>query len=516
MRVIKAKTEQKNKISKDRTTNLGKKDVLFLLLSGIITAAAFPPLWFESVAYIGLVPLIRVLEEKDQKRAFWAGVLFGFVFHLGTVYWIGNITPPGALGTIVVLSFYMGILTLAFKRVQGKFGLPVAWASFPFLWVTMEYLRSLGQISFPWTNLGNSQSRYILLIQYVSFTSVFGVSFWIVTLNVLFNTLLHTIENRRRVVVPIIALLLLFVAPLFYGLSVVPKKESNKGINVSVIQPNILPEVKWDQTYIDSTFEILGSMTKQTLHSRPDLVIWPETAAPCYIRFMPKYLAYMYWLVDSSKTPILTGVPDYDLETKESFNSVFLFLPQDREIQDYRKIHLVPFGEKVPFSEYFPILKRIHLKGGGFEAGDFTSGKEAKLLRHPKVKIGTLICFESIFPDLVRKFAARGAGLLVNITNDAWFGRTSAPFQHAQIAVFRAIENRISIARCANTGVSMFIDPYGRTYQKTPIFKSGIITENLPIRKEETFFTRYGNLFSWVVTFSGLGLFIATFFKRRL
>ena len=213
------------------------------------------------------------------------------------------------------------------------------------------------------------------------------------------------------------------------------------------------------------------------------------------------------------------------MDTREAYNSAFLFSPGETTLQRYNKINLVPISERVPFRDALPFLGRIKwevLETGDWGQAFFSRGKEWTVFRHPKGAFSVLICFESIFPDLVRKFVRRGARFLVNITNDAWFGRSSAPYQHARAVVFRAVENRIAIARSANTGVSMFVDPYGRTFQTTGIFHPALLIGSLPLRTEETFYTRYGNLFSLgcivtsvLVLGLGLGLYRFTASRRE-
>jgi len=210
----------------------------------------------------------------------------------------------------------------------------------------------------------------------------------------------------------------------------------------------------------------------------------------------------------------LTGSPDYAHlggEEYQYFNSAFFFVPGRTEVQRYSKMRLVPFSEKIPYDEKVYLLRKIN-----FGESDFTPGRDYTLFRHPQGKFAVLICFESIFPQLAREFHLRGADFLVNITNDGWFGKTPAPYQHAQIAIFRAIENRMSIARCANTGVSMIIDPFGRVSNKTPIFVREGVVADLSLWKQTTFYTRRGEWLSWAcVAVAGLFLIVAPFRRKK-
>ncbi len=473
-----------------------RRNLFLSVLSGVLLSLAFPPLRLGFIAYGGLVSFFLLFPQDEHKDVLLYGFVAGLVFNAGTVYWICWPTLAGGLFSVFFLSLFFMLFALLLNLVTqawGTKGLLLA----PFLWTAIEYLRSFGELAFPWTLLGNTQTEYTPLIQFASVTGVYGVSFWIVAINVCFYSLfgeggLKKVRVGERLFYALVVILvLLFVVPYLYGRRVIPKERLEGGIKVAVIQPSIPIDVKWGPEGLPISFDTLEQMTLRACYYRPDLVIWPETATPCYLMRQGQYRRRLHSFCDSVKTPIPTGSPDYDFRTGRFYNSAFLFKPGERAVQSYNKIHLVPGSERMPFSETFPFLKKI-----AFRAGDFSMGKRFTVFRHPKGKFSVLICFESIFPELTRQFVLRGAEFLVNITNDAWFGRTSGPYQHAQIAVFRAIENRIAIARCANTGVSMFIDPYGRVSKATPIFTPKILINTLLLRRGETFFTRQGNLFS--------------------
>ena len=486
---------------------MDKRDLILSTTSGALLSLAFPPLRLGFIAYGALVPFFSLFPHSKHKDALLCGFVTGLCFNAGTVYWICWPTLAGGLFSFFFLSLFFMLFALMLNlaiRSWGTKGFLFA----PFLWTAIEYLRSFGQLAFPWTLLGNTQTEYTRLIQFASISGVYGISFWVVTINLcLYSLLRHATLKRGRVGerlfhVLVVILILLFIIPYIYGNSVIPKERLEGEVKVAVIQPSIPIDVKWAPEGVTVSFSTLEQMTIRACSYRPDLVIWPETATPCYLMRQGEYRMRLHNFCDSLNVPILTGSPDYDFQTGRFYNSAFLFMPGKREVQGYDKIHLVPGSERMPFSDTFPFLKKF-----AFRAGDFSAGKRFTVFQHPKGRFSTLICFESIFPELARQFALQGAQFLVNITNDAWFGRTSGPYQHAEIAVFRAIENRIAIARCANTGVSMFIDPYGRVSGATPIFTSRILVDTLPLRREETFFTRHGNLFSKVcVALSGIAL----------
>ena len=504
---------------------LSVKELLFAVLSGAVLALAFPPFRTGFLAYVGLVPLFLLIEDGRPRGGFLVGFIAGVALHLGALYWISGITVAGMLFSVLLLSTFLGIFTLLLNALIRRLGARAIWAA-PFLWTAVEYLRSQGDLGFPWTALGNTQTYYPSLIQFATVTGVYGVSFWIVGLNIIIVHLLRARRDLRRVGVCVAALAALLFVPYVYGRAVMPDRELADDLRIAVVQPNIPPEVKWkDQNGVRISFETLERITREASCYAPDLVVWPETATPCYLRLRTGYRRIVQGLSDSLGVPILTGAPDRDMDTREAYNSAFLFSPGETTLQRYSKIHLVPISERVPFRDALPFLGRIKwevLETGDWGQAFFSRGKEWTVFRHPKGAFSVLICFESIFPDLVRKFVRRGARFLVNITNDAWFGRSSAPYQHARAVVFRAVENRIAIARSANTGVSMFVDPYGRTFQTTGIFHPALLIGSLPLRTEETFYTRYGNLFSLgcivtsvLVLGLGLGLYRFTASRRE-
>jgi len=445
-----------------------------------------------------LVFLFFALEGKGGRESFKLGYLFGLVTNSLLLYWITWATLPGVLGGILALSFYTAFLFLFYSWVQRIFKEKAVFF-LPFLWVMMEYSRSLLDIGFPWLNLSYTQTYYLHLIQYASFIGNYGVSFWIVWINVLLYFLIKDFGYPKKVLAYLAIIFLLFVVPYLQGKKILSQEIADEKISIAMIQGNIPQDVKWDYEMLDYNFEVFSNLTKDIVE-KVDLILWPETAAPCYLKAEPKYFSMIKSLADSLRTPILLGTNDYYLTEKGEylyFNSAFYFKPENYSIPNqinpviYNKIHLVPFSEWVPYSRVLGWLYKIK-----FGLSDYTPGKDYIIFENPRGKFATLICFEAVFPDLVRKFVLKGADFLVNITNDGWFGKTSGPYQHAQINVFRAIENRISVARCANTGVSMFVDPYGRIKSKTKIYVQDILTGKISKRKGLTFYTRYGDFFA--------------------
>ncbi|MBN1998891.1 apolipoprotein N-acyltransferase [candidate division KSB1 bacterium] len=500
-----------------------RRDLLLLLLTGIMLAFSFPPFKTGILAYTALIPFFLLLENKYGFEAFRWGYLTGLVFHSVTLYWIGWVTLPGLFGALLLLPLFVGFYallhTFLLKNLKTAFFIP-------FLWVSIEYLQSLGDTAFPWNYIGYSQSYYHSLIQYADYSGIYGISFWVIVINVLLYNLCSNrcLPGLRKRILT--AIILLLVLPAFYGMFVYQRYQSGEKICISLLQGNVDPLAKWQDNSNESNYNLYSGLSKQVTADKPDLIIWPETAIPFYLRFEGEYLTRIHNLVDSIQTPIITGALDYDYdeEGKSSYyNASFLIQPNKSRIEGYRKKRLVPFSERVPYRDYppFNFLKNI-LYDMVLGVGDFTRGTDYTTFsfnnpiqnsKQDQLKIATPICYESVFPDLIRRFVKKNTDFIAIITNDAWFGKTAAPYQHAQIAVFRAIENRTAIARCANTGVSCFIDPLGRMQKSTSIFEKTSLTAELPKKTVTTFYTRYGDVFAQFVAAITLFLFIMAVYK---
>jgi len=511
------------------------RDFGLTLLAAFALAFAFPPFELGFLAYWGVIPFLILLENKNSGDAFRWGYLTGLIFSIATLYWIGWTTFPGMIATIAIHPLYyamFAVLILPVRRLWPKGYLMAV----PFVWTAVEYVKSIGDLGFPWLPLAHTQTYYLSLIQYASYTSVYGVSFWVVSLNGLLLALWRFRENKRWVIGLSIILILFFVTPYLYSLAVIPQtKEPQEQIRVGMVQGNVDPYQKWEKNFIEENFQLYERLSRDVARTKPEFVIWPETAATTWLCREGREVQRMRSLAGEINVPILTGIPGcVFLSDKEyrTYNAAALIYGDGRPIPSYAKIHLVPFGERVPFEDDIPFFKEWLAKLEMGE-GNWSPGSEIKLFelsapmangqnQAPARQIAAIICFESIFPEEVASFVRKGADLLVIITNDAWFGRPSVPFwlsggiyQHAQIAIFRAIENRISIARCANTGITMTIDPYGRIQKRAPLFAEAVLADSLPVRRETTFFTRHGHVFVHAVSLVALAFVSVAMFAPR-
>ena len=463
------------------------------VLSGLLMAAAFPPLPLGFLACVSLLPLIPVVENLRGRVALGAGFLQGAVFYGATIYWIAWITPPGMAGAIFYMSLFRGLFVWLWAFAIGRFGALGLWLT-PFLWLGFEYFNTLGDMGFSWMLLGHSQADYLPLIQIAEATGVYGVSFWVVLVNIIIITL---VRSTRRV--PMVAVLILaFAVPIGFGLWRMAEPVDEGDLKVAIVQQNV-PPVEKSHWGFDHNFDRLKPLTIQAAQTGAELVVWSEAALPAYF----KSFAYrthrqrVQALVDSLDIHLYMGSNRYEPDKRDRYyNSSFLFKPGGGELPHYDKVKVVPFGERAPFPEVFGFLRDIKWSGAGFVSGDFESGIARTVFKVPGGQFSGMICFDSVFPWLARDMVALGAEFLIVITNDGWFGRTSGPYQHAEIAVFRAIENRRSVLRSANTGVSMFIDPYGRRLQETPLFQEAVISGTIAPRTDQSLYVHFGDLFA--------------------
>ena len=418
--------------------------MLLSIISALLLILSFPSFNLNYFAFIGFVPLFIAIEDKSSKKAFLISYICGFIFYLGTLYWLYHVTVIGLIGVCIYLTVYFGI----FGIVVSRLGILLA----PVAWIIIEYIQTnIPIMGFGWTSLGYSQYRNLPLIQIADFSGVYGVSFIVMMVNVAIYRVLK--KSFREVIIAVLVLIAVFG----YGTVRESSERYVKAVKISVVQGNIPQELKWDPDAQDMIIEKYIALTKMAALDNPDLIVWPETSFPGFFEIDEDMTDKVLSLAREVKIPLLIGV---NTEKDEKyFNSAALISSEGKMTYKYDKIHLVPFGEYVPFSNKLPMLHKLVMG----ELGEFTPGKEFTIFDF-KAKFGALICFEDIFPKISKKFVKNGARFLVVMTNDAWYGRSGAAYQHAACSVFRAIENRVYVVRCANTGYSCFIDSRGRIY----------------------------------------------------
>ncbi len=489
------------------------RNFFLAILSGILLVLIFPSFNYSFLAWISLVPLLIAVENKNSITAFCLGFLTGVIAYAGILYWLGEaLIKYGQLPAIVsylillALVFYLALYVGFFCLVQRFFVLHVSsWILHVlfggFLWVFLELCRTYFLSGFPWALLGYSQWKNTFLIQIAEFTGCYGVSFLIVMGNITFRKMLapqwQGKKLHKKVKILVFAGIALSIC-YGYGYFVInqAEKDAQSSLKVAVLQGNIPQKMKWDSAYKLQIMTIYEKLVKEVKPLNPQLIVWPEAALPGYTKYDRDLNCWLETIIKQSECNHIIGGLDVEygknnLEKEKYYNSAFLFSSDGRILNQHNKIHLVPFGETVPlkclFSKVFNVLN---------EMGDFDKGKEVSILKLPMANTGTIICFEVIFPDLVRRFVKKGAKMMVNITNDAWFGKTSAPEQHFSTCVFRAVENRVSIVRAANTGVSGFVDAFGRVMKSTPLFVEGWLYDDVYLSEKKSFYTKYGDVFA--------------------
>jgi apolipoprotein N-acyltransferase len=502
-----------------------KRDLLFSLLSGILLIVSFPNFDLEILAWFALVPLFYSMEEKRPFHAFILGFLTGFISYIGILYWIivavhsyGSV--PLILSTfillllVIYLSVFTGAFTFLTQLIRTRSGLQTILFA-PLLWVALEYLRSFFLTGFPWANLSYTQYLNLPFIQMADITGSYGLSFVILLVNATFFGVLRQWPKKtfpiREVVITAVILLGLLVYGYVRMRAVDQQVTHQPSLKVGLAQGNIDQSIKWDESFQKETLRIYEKLSLRLAQEKPDLIIWPETATPFFFQEAQEYQPMILNIPKKTNAFLLFGSPSYKIVKGKVnyYNSAYLVSPSGEFMGRYDKIHLVPYGEYVPLGEILP------LGSLGEGIGNFKSGKVIFNFSLPQGQFGVLICFEIIFPNLCRKFVKKGANFLVTITNDAWFKRTSAPYQHFSIAIFRAVENRVFIARAANTGISGFIDPKGKILKRGEIFTEEAMSGTIRLSKKKTFYTLYGDVFAWICSAFSLLLLGYVFVQKR-
>jgi apolipoprotein N-acyltransferase len=481
------------------------------------------------VAWGALVPLLVGLEQRARRSAtagslFRLGWLFGFVFFVIGMHWIALLSEvaitvpwlkyPAWILAAAYLALYSGLATLvagvlarpAGPRWGGGARIPLA-LGFPVVFLCVEELRASGEVGFPWFQPGYTQHAYVPLLQLASLGSVSLLSLWVLLLNVL---LWRSLTGGARLRSALGAILLVLV-PWLWGQRVLqataaPVATVAPARVVALVQGNVGGEIKWSgkhQPEILATFLRL-SREAADHRPRPVLVIWPETATGSYLRKQVDQALAVVGFAAGSGVPVFSGFADYSWDRdgrQHSYNAAALFATDGSLGPVYAKRHLVPFGERMPFQDLILGLGRLE-----FGQAEWTPGEGTVLFPSPAGPFSCLVCFEAIFPDLARSDVRAGARWLVNITNDEWFGNSAALYQHAAMSVFRAVENRVPLARCANTGLTLMADANGRVVSALPVFEPGVLVAEVPRPAAAGVPTPYTRLGDWPGLLSLLAL----------
>ncbi|MEW6356703.1 MAG: apolipoprotein N-acyltransferase [Planctomycetota bacterium] len=531
------------------TTNL-----IFAATTTLCLTLSFPPIGVATSAYVALAPWLVLFRRERQRTVFWISWVMGLLFFFINVSWIRHVTYPAWFALALYLSFFFPVFGVAVQFMVRHTCLPLTVAA-PVAWVGQEYLRSFMLTGFPWFFLGHTQYENLPAIQIADLTGVYGISFVVVTVNACIADVLVLAARRgnaRRTAALIVWAVLLVGVTKAYGFYRLAEysHSPHAGPRVCVVQGDIPQSLKMrvDLESLRTMLRTYKEISLQAQGQEIDLVVWPETMTPGFFNLVEiidrlregdfaaiarESLETMQMLGRRLGAPLLVGGQTYEKRGEEfiSYNSAFYFdadhfEKEGRFLGRYDKIHLVPFGEYVPLKKSLPFLQGILSRLAGY-IPDFTAGEEAKMFQIGDWKFGVLICYEDTIAPLVRRFRYRDgqmrADFLLNISNDGWFCGSAELDQHLAICVFRAVENRVGIARAVNTGISGFIAPNGRieaivTQNGKRKQVTGALTWAVKSDKRLTFYTVYGELFArfclgaWV----GVLLYCAISRRRRL
>ena len=453
------------------------------IFSGVLVGISYLPINLHFIIYFGFVPIIHAWIKNDIKDNFKSGYIFGIIYNLISNYWIG--TNSGASFFVVILSLIFAVLYLSafwglggaiYGKVKSKSNM---YHTFPFLIVSIEWLRSFGPLGFPWGNLALTQVDYLFLLQLIDITGTYSLSFVAIIINLIFYKSILNIDFFYKNIKKILLFPILLI--LFGTIRLNTFGPTSRNIEVAVIQPNIDPNKKWDYSGRQATITFMDSLYDKAISYKSDIIIFPETALPVYLRANNKMRNNIQLKVNKSKTPVLIGTVDRKFDSlgnKLYFNSS-MYLSPNKQFEMYNKMHLVPFAEYDLIPSFLSPLAKLNLN---INRGIFKKGEKYKLFDLKGSKFANLICYESSFPRYARKFVKIGAEFLIINTNDGWLGESAGPHQHFSQAILRSIENRISIIRCGNTGISGIILPNGKIKKQIGIGEEMVFKETISLK----------------------------------
>jgi apolipoprotein N-acyltransferase len=514
---------------------LDKKVIVPAVISGLLLTGAFPKIGIEWIAWFAMVPLLYAVKDLSLRESFRIGFIVGLVHYLTLLYWLVPVMRtygflPWYLAISIlflfaaVLALFMAIFIMALIGFNPK-----PWQCLviiPLLWVALEYIRSFLFSGFPWELLGYSQFNRLQLIQISDIFGVYGVSALLMLSNAsIFLLSLFFSKTKwqgQKITFRLVALSIALIAigvslTLIYGNRRIKSFDqiaaASPRARIAIVQGNIEQSLKWDPAFQLETIKKYIRMSLTVKAAQPELIVWPESATPFYFLYDKEPTKMVFEGIREVGSDFLFGSPSFTRNdnTLQYYVSAYLVAPKAKTISRYDKAHLVPFGEYVPLKKWLPFLGKIVA-----QVGDFIPGPKGKTIRWKNHDLGVQICYEIIFADLSRAMVKNNAVLLINITNDAWFGKTSGPYQHFSMTVFRAIENRRALVRSANTGISGFIDPAGRVLEQTPLLKDAVIKRTLPLLSIKTIYTRFGDFFAQFCLGASLLLMLIQIGKRQI
>jgi len=469
------------------------------------------PLNLGFLAWFGFIPFIHVISKNNLKKSILYSFLWGISYNLIVVFWLSQNIGTSRIAAlismilaVIILSFNSAIVTYLWHRIKKNNVFDIFFI--PIIWVSVEFVRSFGILGFPWISLANTQIDYFFLIQNAEYVGIYGISFWIILL----NTFLYYILFYNRKLKLKLLFLSIFIFPWLSGVYILSQiqESSVDDYKVSVIQPNISLSNKRDYSNRFLNIDNLIKKSKKCINEGSQLIVWPESALPYDNLQNNKTLNYIIDnLLTDNDSYLLTGNVIYD--EKGHYNSAVL-IDKTGIVNIYNKRLLVPVAEYVPLSDFFQSLKELN-----FGQANFSKGEKDILFNTYNQKFSSLICFESTFPHINRRHAKMGADYFIYLVNDGWYETAPEPQQHFRQSIYRAIENRKTVIRCANTGISSVIYPSGKVVEHLDLNTSGKITTFIKKTNRSTFYTNYGNVFAIIMLIITGVLFIKTFSRNE-
>ncbi len=502
--------------------------LLLSALSGVLLAASFPKLGWAPIAFVALVPLLVALSGASPRIGLLCGEVAGALQGFILLSWVaevlsryGGASPLLAFLLTAVLALAFGVFLAGFGALQAHlfaaFG-PRSLLLAPFVFVTCEFSREYLLFGFPWCLLGYSQVNFVELIQVASFTAVHGVSFLLAAASAgVAHVFLARSPFERRLGLTLPALLI--SGAMGFGHSQLQRHVSEDAeLSVGVIQASIPQDQKWEAALLQSNLDRHLALSEQAIRRGARLIVWPESAIAYELDQYPQVLERVAALTSTEAVFLLAGNDDRERDPSgmvRSYVGAKLISPRGDIVMRYHKMRLVPFGEYLPLPDFLdrllPVQRLVE------NVSDFTPGTDPVTGEAFGVSIGAFICYEAIFPSLVRRFPMNGAQVLFNLTNDGWYGTSAAPYQHYAMARFRAVENHRYLVRAANTGISAIIDPFGRELGRTELMEQTALVGEIRALSELTFYSRYGDVFAWsVCAVSVIGAILAAFLGPAL
>lgn len=494
--------------------------------SAVLILFAYPPFSVPVLPFVGLVPLLRFFSRPRTARQVVVGALsFSVPFATGSLFWLFYVAEftavGGILSAVLTILVHIGaffVFPVAINVVNHRLRVPLALTA-PVFWTLSEHVRAHGVLTFPWISLGYSLADTPLLAQHADLVGIFGLSFWLALVNALIVMLLSG-AAPRVVALRATAIAIALALPIAYDVArwrqVEREVAAAPTLEIAVVQPNVPQRLKWDRSARDANVARLNELIVEAERNDPDLVVGPEACIPMVVSTDDDRLPAV---IPEGRAPLLLGVVRGIAEPVEveaggrrvvryaaHHNSAVLAGPDRRRLGAYDKIYLVPFSEQIPYRRVLGFV--LPFMRGQF--GRLVPPDGLELLTLPRdgggIRFGVLICVESVYTELARAMAERDARLLVLITNDAWFGRSTMSAQHVGQAVVRAIECRRSVVVAANTGISAFVDPLGRTVRRSAMFEEAVLTADVPLMSGRSPYVRAGALVVYGCYAAGLVL----------